>query len=56
LTERTVVFSAFSKFLGMDIRGFMDRVTGDVGMVATSKETRGAYEYSLKCKPTQRMF
>jgi hypothetical protein len=39
----------------MDIGGFMDRVTGDVGMLATSK-TGGPYDYSLKCTPTQRMF
>jgi hypothetical protein len=55
LNEKTIVFSGFSKFLGMDIGGFMDRVTGDVGMLATSK-TGGPYDYSLKCTPTQRMF
>jgi hypothetical protein len=53
--ERTVVFSGFSKFLGRTIKGFMDRVTGDLGMIATAKESH-AYDYSLKCKPTQRMF
>jgi hypothetical protein len=50
----TVVFRGFSKFLGMDIKGSMDRSTGDVGMLATSKGE--AYDYSLKCTPTQRMF
>jgi hypothetical protein len=52
--EDTVVFSGFSKFLGMTIHGSMDRVTGDVGMVAIEKATE--FDYSLKCKPTQRMF
>jgi hypothetical protein len=33
----------------------MDRVTGNVGMVATAKEA-AAFDYSLKCTPTQRMF
>ena len=53
--ERTIVFSGFSKFLGRTINGFMDRVTGDVGMVATA-EGSGAFDYSLKCRPAQRMF
>jgi hypothetical protein len=53
--EMTVVFRGHSRFLGMDISGSMDRVTGDVGMVATAK-TPPFYDYSLKCKPTQRMF
>ena len=35
--EVTVVFSGFSKFLGRHINGSMDRVTGDVGMVATAE-------------------
>jgi hypothetical protein len=52
----TVVFEGFSRFLGRNISGSMDRVTGDVGMVATAKEAAGAFDYSLKCKPTQRMF
>jgi hypothetical protein len=37
----------------------MDRVTGEVGMVATAKETGYpvyAYDYALKCRPTQRVF
>jgi hypothetical protein len=37
LNEGTVVFEGFSKFLGMKIGGSMDRVTGDVGMVATGE-------------------
>jgi hypothetical protein len=52
--EGTIVFEGSSKFLGMKISGSMDRVTGDVGMVATAEGT--AYDYLLKCKPTQRMF
>jgi hypothetical protein len=51
----TVVFGGFSRFLGRNISGSMDRVTGDVGMVATA-EGAAAYDYSLKCRPTQRMF
>jgi hypothetical protein len=54
--EMTVVFGGFSRFLGRNIHGSMDRVTGDVDMVATAKEAAAAYDYSLKCKPTQRMF
>jgi hypothetical protein len=37
----------------------MDRVTGDVGMVATTPgETKDgeAHDYVLKCTPAQRMF
>jgi hypothetical protein len=52
--EGTVVFEGFSKFLGMKIWGSMDRVTGDVGMVATAEGQ--AYDYALKCSPAQRMF
>jgi hypothetical protein len=61
--ERTVVFSGFSKFLDKDINGSMDRVTGDVRMVASANPTlslgppnQSSYDYSLKCRPTQRMF
>jgi hypothetical protein len=59
LTEGTVVFEGFSKFLGMKVSGTMDRVTGDVGMVATTTgETKEgqAHDYALKCRPAQRMF
>jgi len=53
--ENTVVFRGFSEFLGMTIAGDMDRVTGDVGMVAIAE--RGfPYVYALKCRPAQRMF
>jgi hypothetical protein len=52
--QDTVVFRGFSKFLNRTINGSMDRVTGDVGMVAI--EEIGTYNYALKCKPTQRMF
>jgi hypothetical protein len=54
LNEGTVVFEGFSKFLGMRIHGSMDRVTGDVGIVATGESD--AYDYALKCTPAQRMF
>ena len=50
----TVIFRGFSQFLGKNISGSMDRMTGDVGMLATSKTE--AIDYSLKCTPTQRMF
>ena len=50
--EVTVIFRGFSQFLGMNISGSMDRMTGDVGMLATSKTE--AIDYSLKCTPTQR--
>jgi hypothetical protein len=54
--EDTVTFRGVSKFLGMTISGSMDRVTGDVGMLALETGRDGYYEYVLKCKPTQRMF
>jgi hypothetical protein len=54
LSEGTVVFGGFSRFLGMKISGSMDRVTGEVGMVATAEGE--AFDYSLKCTPAQRMF
>ena len=50
----TVIFRGFSQFLGKNISGSMDRMTGDVGMLATSKTE--AIDYSLKCTPTRRMF
>jgi hypothetical protein len=55
--EGTVVFSGFSKFLGANVSGYMDRVTGDVGMVATAiKELPGpSFDYALKCSPTRRV-
>ena len=52
--EVTVIFRGFSQFLGKNISGSMDRMTGDVGMLATSKTE--TIDYSLKCTPTQRMF
>ena len=52
--EVTVIFRGFSQFLGKNISGSMDRMTGDVGMLATSKTE--AIDYSLKCTPSQRMF
>jgi hypothetical protein len=53
--EGTVVFRGFSKFLGMTISGSMDRVTGNMRMLAT-QEGVSSIDYSLKCTPTQRMF
>ena len=47
----TVIFRGFSQFLRMNISGSMDRMTGDVGMVATSKAE--VVDYSLKCMPIQ---
>ena len=44
--EVTVIFSGFSQFLGKNISGSMDRMTGDVGMQTE------AIDYSLKCTPT----
>ena len=52
--EATVIFRGFSQFLDKNISGSMDRMTGDVGMLATS--TTQTIDYSLKCMPTQRMF
>jgi hypothetical protein len=49
--EVTVIFRGFSQFLRMSISGSMDRMTGDVGMVATSKAE--VVDYSLKCMPIQ---
>ena len=48
--EVTVIFRGFSQFLGKNISGSIDRMTGDVGMLATSKTE--AIDYSLKCTPT----
>jgi hypothetical protein len=48
--EVTVIFSGFGQFLGKNISGSMDRMTGDLGMLATSKTE--AIDYSLKCTPT----
>ena len=50
--EATVIFRGFSQFLGKNVSGSMDRMTGDVGMVATS--TTQTIDYSLKCTPAQR--
>ena len=47
--EVTVIFRGFSQFLGKNISGSMDRMTGDVGMLATSKTE--AIDYSLRCTP-----
>ena len=52
--EVTVIFRGFSQFLGKNISGSIDRMTSDVGMLATSKTE--TIDYSLKCTATQRMF
>jgi hypothetical protein len=52
--EGTIAFRGFSNWLGMTVNGSIDRVTGDVGMLATARAQ--TFYYSLKCKPTQRMF
>jgi len=52
--EATVIFRGFSQFLGKNVSGSMDRMTGDVGMLATSKTE--AIDYSLKCTPIERKF
>ena len=52
--EATVIFRGFSQFLDKNISGSMDRMTGDVGMLATS--TTQTIDYSLKCTPAQRTF
>ena len=49
--EATVIFRGFSQFLGKNVSGSMDRMTGDVGMVATS--TTQTIDYSLKCTPAR---
>jgi hypothetical protein len=51
----------FSGSRGSDLRviGSVDRVTGDAEITTTvvmSKTSARSYRYSLKCKPTQRMF
>jgi hypothetical protein len=48
--EVTVIFNGFSQLLGKNISGSMDRMTGDLGMLATSKTE--TIDYSLKCTPT----
>jgi hypothetical protein len=53
-TEVTVVFGGSNKKFGDSITGSIDRVTGDAEATFTlGNITR---RYSLKCKPTQRMF
>ena len=52
--EVTVIFRGFSQFLSKNINGSVDRMTGDVGMLATSKTE--AIDYSLKCTPIERKF
>jgi hypothetical protein len=53
LDETQVQFGGDDNDLG-SIRGHIDRVTGDTNASYRSK-TR-SMKYSLKCKPTQRMF
>jgi hypothetical protein len=53
INERTVEFSAMDKG-GDGVSGSTDRVTGD--LEANSVVGNWTISYSLKCKPTQRMF
>jgi hypothetical protein len=50
----SILFSGSSKVGNWTIMGFIDRVTG--GTDVTSKMGHDSTNYSLKCKPTQRMF
>ena len=52
--ETTVAFGGSSKFLGMGIVGSIDRMSGDLRMFTIRKGE--AFDYTLKCKPAQRMF
>jgi hypothetical protein len=65
INEVTVAFGGSGRyFLGGNLRmsGTIDRVTGDVGAeeVVTDEKTGkmlgGRLTYSLKCRPTQRLF
>ena len=63
VNEVTVSFSGFARVLNSDwsMRGSIDRVTGDVdaNQISTDPQTGKTITssaYSLKCKPTQRMF
>jgi hypothetical protein len=55
--EWTIVFNGFSIFLGKNIHGSMDRVTGDLNMISTAEGQGFVHDvYSLKCRPKERSF
>jgi hypothetical protein len=54
IDETKVLFTGNDK--GDSISGSIDRVTGDVSAVHKTDDSTMETEYSLKCKPTQRMF
>jgi hypothetical protein len=63
INEVTVAFSGSDRVLGSDwsILGSIDRVTGDVEATQVSTDAKtgkifASTGYSLKCRPTQRMF
>ena len=65
INDVTIDFAGFQEFFAgtqeASIRGSIDRVTGDVEATSTvmatkTKKTIISTSYSLKCRPTQRMF
>jgi hypothetical protein len=46
-----------NNFFGKNMSGYMDRVTGDVGMIATDAIAKEGlpFDYALKCSPTRRV-
>jgi hypothetical protein len=54
VNETGIIFGGEDIDLKWSIQGKIDRVTGDLR--ATDKSRYTTTEYSLKCKPTQRMF
>jgi hypothetical protein len=55
VNEAIIVFGGVGKN-GSIIRGSIDRVTGVAEAWLANPETGSSTDYSLKCKPTQRMF
>ena len=59
IDETSIIFSGSDRGLGK-VTGSIDRVTGDVSAFyhssSSPEEETWKMEYSLKCKPTQRMF
>ena len=63
VNEVTISFQGFNrdKVLEENVRGSIDRVTGDFEAITTMKSVRtmeitSTARHSLKCRPTQRMF
>jgi hypothetical protein len=64
ITETAVYFGASDKLFqttSRSVMGAIDRVTGDVWVDDTSRDTKTgktitSTSYALKCRPTQRMF